>query len=212
MSASKLETSGDKIFKEAWRVLSWAQCSLSDPSVWFTGSFSCEVGLAKQRTDFSVRTRPSFEFFSEAWQVLRMSVFLLAASAENKRWFLEVWVWSLDGPFWSCLSRGFSYKIPKVPVGPWKSSLLYFSCVWEAPRALEEQTGSVWFSFSSCKGVQDKIKYLKIEVQSKQHHGADRAPHSTPSPSTTPLGLVCIWVPNVKARKTWFLKGIVLKC
>lgn len=42
------------------------------------------MGLAKQRTDFSVRKRRSFEFFSEAWQVLRVSVFLLVASAEKQ--------------------------------------------------------------------------------------------------------------------------------
>lgn len=54
--------------------------------------FSCEVGLAKQRTDFSVRTRPSFEFFREAWQTLGASELLLAVSAENKRWFPGVGV------------------------------------------------------------------------------------------------------------------------
>lgn len=39
VSASKLETGGDKIFKEAWKVLSWARCSLSDLSVRFTMQF-----------------------------------------------------------------------------------------------------------------------------------------------------------------------------
>lgn len=65
------------------------------------GSFSCKVGLAKQRTDFAVRTRPSFEFFSEAWQALWASVLL--AAAENKRWFLGAGVWVEKDLRWGLL-------------------------------------------------------------------------------------------------------------
>lgn len=59
------------------------------------------------------------------------------------------------------------------------------------------------FSSSPCKRLQEKIKYLKLRVgaQSKEHYGASCASHSAPSPSTTSLGLVCIWVSKVKMRK-----------
>lgn len=59
------------------------------------------------------------------------------------------------------------------------------------------------FSSSPCKRVQVKIKYLKLGVraESKEHYGASCAPHSAPSPSTTSLGLVCIWVSKLKMRK-----------
>lgn len=86
------------------------------------GSFSRKVGLAKQRTDFSVRTRPSFEFFIAAWRVLWASVLLLAVAAENKRWLLEAggpgWEATWIGPSGVCLCRGFLLRdTPGLPQG-----------------------------------------------------------------------------------------------
>lgn len=111
------------------------------------GSFSREVGLAKQRTDFSVRTRPSFEFISEAWQALQASVLLLAVSAENKEtvpgaWSPD-WEGAWTGPSGVYFCQGFSSKIARAPVGPWTPLLLtsLFSCVWEAPRPYRSRLG-----------------------------------------------------------------------
>jgi len=138
-------------------------------------------------------------------------VLLRAASAENKRRFLGVGV-RVEKELGQGLLEFISVEASRAryPELLWGHEhlrfFLLYLIVFEKPQG---SGGAGWVSVVLFLSLQESARYNKI-FETWEHHGADSAPRPAPSPSTTPLGLVSGWVPQVKRRKKRLLRGVTL--